>query len=269
MLPSPPGPHMDLTLEPSPSYSPISTPSASPKPPPSPPLYPTRDDAARKQKVRELKSQLLALEREQAASEAVEVEVEEEESEPASLATPPPQSQATPQATPQQVTPTVVTPPPQSAPTTTADTADNLALRSTLRLLMLQRERAKRDIQNLERMREEALREPVQFVEYIAARGRKQPAGTPQKPNIFDGQELPRPQEVYRCPNIEWAQYRILGQPLNAMHETQLKAGSSQVPQNMQTGGLVGLQGYEDSGVMRAGLRLFDQIGERGAVLGR
>jgi hypothetical protein len=152
--------------------------------------------------------------------------------------------------------------------------ADSIALRSTLRLLMLQRDRAKRDIHTLEQMREDALREPLAFVEFIQSQKR---GG--KKQNLFVGRELPKPQEIYRCPPIEWSQYKILGAPLDAMHEKQRRraspsqpaAAAAGVPPSMQTGGIIGMppEYVEDSGIMQGRMRLFDGIGQRGGVVGR
>ncbi|KAA8909004.1 hypothetical protein FN846DRAFT_757323, partial [Sphaerosporella brunnea] len=172
--------------------------------------------------------------------------------------------------------------------------ADSIALRSTLRLLMLQRDRAKRDIHTLESMREDALREPLEFVEFIQSQKRRPAAAVAggarpsspadgKRPNIFSGRELPKPQEIYRCPPIEWSQYRILGAPLDAMHEKQRRRASPSrpqqsgsvaatgVPPSMQTGGIIGMppEYAEDSGVMRGGMRLFDRMVQRGGVVGR
>ncbi|KAF8540900.1 hypothetical protein BDD12DRAFT_733619 [Trichophaea hybrida] len=164
--------------------------------------------------------------------------------------------------------------------------ADGIALRSTLRLLMLQRDRAKRDIHSLEEMREAALKEPLEFVEFIQSqkargRGSRTNSGSDnnKKPNIFAGKELPKPQEIYKCPNIEWSQYKILGAPLDALHEKHLRRPSPSrpngqaapgVPPSMQTGGIIGMPEYGDeSGVMQGRLRMFDGLVQRGGVVGR
>jgi len=292
MLPSPPGVRTSLALpspptldlEPSPTYSPLSTPSQSPRPPPSPPLGPASDCDAneqtttklrdREREIRELKKRVEALQREKR-----EAELAREKRERSSPA--PSNASAT-------------TTPPANTATMNADTgslsADNIALRSTLRLLMLQRDRAKRDIHTLEEMREDALREPLEFIEFIQSQkagrsSRPSSKDTDKKPTIFTGRELPKPQEIYRCPPIEWSQYRILGTPLDALHEKQRRRASPSrpsnaagqgaaagVPPSMQTGGIIGMppaEYGEDAGLMQGRLRMFDGIGQRGSVVGR
>jgi hypothetical protein len=176
--------------------------------------------------------------------------------------------------------------------------ADSIALRSTLRLLMLQRDRARRDIVALEELRDAALKEPIEFVEYIQSqkRGRVSRANSAsssssdggKKGNIFAGKEIPKPQDIYRCPPVEWSQYRILGAPLDALHDAQRRRpspsrptgtapqGPAGVPPSMQTGGIIGMSAggigeYADSlgSEMQARMRLFDGIAQRGSVVGR
>ncbi|KAI5796624.1 hypothetical protein EDC01DRAFT_595955, partial [Geopyxis carbonaria] len=180
--------------------------------------------------------------------------------------------------------------------------SDCIALRSTLRLLMLQRDRAKRDIVALEELRETALKEPLQFIDYMTAqkqRGRmtrtnstsstrsnfsaKKKSSESLADNIFGDREFPRPQEIYRCPPVEWSKYQILGGPLDVMHENQRNrpsssrpSGTNAVPSSMQTGGIIGghTRGHleyvdtigGDSGMMQGRMRLFDGIAQRATV---
>ncbi|KAF8251423.1 hypothetical protein K440DRAFT_539507 [Wilcoxina mikolae CBS 423.85] len=224
----------------------------------------------RERQLRELKEQVRILQRQHDAEEKSQRERARTSAEAAVT------------KTPGTTTPTT----PTTTATTTSDvpvpdpgglSADGIALRSTLRLLMLQRDRAKRDIHSLEEMREAALKEPLEFVEFIqsqkaAARGRgsRTNSGSDnnnnKKLNIFAGKELPKPQEIYKCPNIEWSQYKILGAPLDALHEKHLR----RVPPSMQTGGIIGMPEYGDeSGVMQGRLRMFDGLVQRGGVVGR
>jgi hypothetical protein len=254
-----------LDLEPSPSYSPLSSPSQSPRPPPSPPLGPSSDSEDsidsldtttklrdREREIRELKRKVEILTREKREAEERAAEKEKAAA----------------------VEKTTTTTTPTAATNLSELSADSIALRSTLRLLMLQRDRAKRDIHTLEQMREDALREPLEFVEFIQSQKRRDG----KKQNLFVGRELPKPQEIYRCPPIEWSQYKILGAPLDAMHEKQRRraspsqpAAAAGVPPSMQTGGIIGMppEYVEDSGIMQGRMRLFDGIGQRGGVVGR
>jgi hypothetical protein len=290
MLPSPPGAHPSLAplsppaidIEPSPSYSPLSSPAQSPKPPPSPPLAPISNipmnrgkEWEREREIRELREKVKALqhERENEIKQKKDAEVAAAEAETTMSS---------------------------GFPDTSGLSADALALRSALRLLILQRDRAKRDILDLEQMRAAALTEPVQFVEYIQSQKRghqlckksswNSSIDGGKKPNIFEGREIPKPQEIYRCPPIEWSQYKILGTPLDKLHEHQKRnihvspsragivggASSSPagVPSSMQTGGIIGMPAAEyvddHARIMRGRMRLFDGIGQRGGgVVGR
>lgn len=187
-----------------------------------------------------------------------------------------------------------------SFPDTGRLSVDALALRSTLRLLILQRDRAKRDIHLLEEMRAAALAEPLEFLKYTQSqkRGRgsnlsslnsstESNGDTESKPDIIAGNELPKPQEVYRCPPIEWSQYKILSAPLDVLHDNQrrrLQSSPSRpsgvngtlsspagIPPSMQSGGIIGMPAAEfvDDGIIQGRMRLFDGIAQRGRVVGR
>lgn len=192
--------------------------------------------------------------------------------------------------------PTTTTTPPDTGGRSPSPTnADSIALRSTLRLLMLQKERAKRDIVVLEEMREQALKDPVAFVEFVQRQKRERAAGrkgdfdkteSTAKHNPFYNKEIPKPQELYRCPPIEWSQYGILGAPLDHIHERQVRrpspsrpAAASGVPQSMQTGGIIGMRpagGMEfkdslsgDALSIQGSLSIFETMAPRGSVIGR
>lgn len=86
--------------------------------------------------------------------------------------------------------------------------------------------------------------------------------------------ELPKPQEIFRCPPIEWEKYRVIGTPLDKMVEEQQRRPQV-VPQQMQTGGVLGV-GVEfgdkisgDGGGIQGRMRLFDGVAQRGSVVGR
>ncbi|KAL7272265.1 hypothetical protein RUND412_004932 [Rhizina undulata] len=281
---APLSPPVQTDLEPSPVYSPLSTPAQTPKPLPSPPLGSSKPIC---------------------------------KSEPSTLL------------------PTVPKEPESEPSEKMVDASTNtdfIAMKSALRLLLLQRDRAKRDIVLLEQMRERALEEPGKFVEYLTTTRQKKP--TPSSPPLspssnpdknIDSSDsesekndygvaashlksrksrrpqsfanVPKPQEVYRCPPIEWEKYRILSAPLDRMHEEQRRRPSpsrpqgaspapsistSGVPQQMQTGGIIGGVGVGMGGVeyndtiggdgagIQGRMRLFDGvIVQRGGVVGR
>ncbi|KAG0639984.1 hypothetical protein HOY80DRAFT_885389 [Tuber brumale] len=162
------------------------------------------------------------------------------------------------------------TPSPRS-PTLKPETnknTDSIALTSALRLLILQRERAKRDIQILEQLRTEALDAPVEFMNALSLKS--PPSPTSSASTSPPGVRLPKPQEIYKCPPIEWEKYRILPTPLERLHEEQKRL----VPQQMQTGGVLGV-GVEFGDTIAGGdgiqgrMRLFEGVGQRGGVVGR
>ncbi|PUU82272.1 hypothetical protein B9Z19DRAFT_1099267 [Tuber borchii] len=165
------------------------------------------------------------------------------------------------------------TPPPRS-PTLKPETnksTDSIALSSALRLLILQRERAKRDIQILEQLRTEALDAPVEFMNALSLKPPPSPTSpTSSTSTSPSGVRLPKPQEIYKCPPIEWEKYRILPTPLERLHEEQKRL----VPQQMQTGGVLGV-GVEFGDTIAGGdgiqgrMRLFEGVGQRGGVVGR
>lgn len=160
---------------------------------------------------------------------------------------------------------------------------------------MLQRERAKRDIQALEELRLQAMDQPVEFIDYIqelarppssndygTVSGSSDEEGTSTKtkkkkrpyPAFAGYKDLPKPQEIFRCPPIEWEKYRVLGAPLDKLVDEQQRRPQV-VPQQMQTGGVLGV-GVEfgdkisgDGGGIQGRMRLFDGVAQRGRVVGR
>lgn len=160
---------------------------------------------------------------------------------------------------------------------------------------MLQRERARKDIQTLEELRLKAMDQPVDFIDYIQELARGSPSndsGTTSGSSDEEGastktkkkkkhyaafaghRDLPKPQEIFRCPPIEWEKYRVLGAPLDKLVEEQQRRPQV-VPQQMQTGGVLGV-GVEfgdkisgDGGGIQGRMRLFDGVAQRGSVVGR
>jgi len=163
---------------------------------------------------------------------------------------------------------------PAPVPIDESTNTDAIALRSAIALLQLQRERSRRDIVALERVREEAMRDPAGFVDELGRRGKKRRAGEARadvlgptlgaeagavesgaameevKTEAKDTQDedeeivdeeqegrdsddndeqpsedkfpvMPTPQNVFRCPPINWAKYHITGEPLDRLHEEQ------------------------------------------------
>ncbi|KAL1609031.1 hypothetical protein SLS59_001394 [Nothophoma quercina] len=157
---------------------------------------------------------------------------------------------------------------PPSVPISESENPDAIALRSAISLLQIQREKSKRDLKALEELKHAAVKDPEAFMRSLqeqriqAARahndvltptlagltdpaesddddttaGQQAGAGRKDSANV-DSRAAPRfpaipqPQNVVRCPPIEWTKYHIVGEPLNKMHEEQKKwPGSSQPP---------------------------------------
>ncbi|KAB2577877.1 hypothetical protein DIS24_g2905 [Lasiodiplodia hormozganensis] len=178
----------------------------------------------------------------------------------------PPVSPITPVATIAQLAPTdpadrVVPPPavefiaqPPSKPFSESENTDAIALRSAIALLQIQRDKSKRDIQTLEKIKNAAVAEPEAFVEELKS-GRLRPkhakndllgptlngsldsdsddearsprTAAPPPPRFGP---VPEPQNVFRCPPINWAKYHVVGESLDKLHAEQQKRPSSGAP---------------------------------------
>jgi len=188
-------------------------------------------------------------------------------------------------------------------PISESDNTDAIALRSAIALLQLQKEKSRRDIRTLERVRQSALEDPKGFVDALrageiggagvaqggvlgptlggrrtdhdreergesaasataAAEGEEEeeeedvkaeirdsfdtnmqeeldaeeysdeePAESQQRCDDSKFPPLPTPQNIFRCPPINWAKYHISGEPLDKMHEEQLRRPSPGEPE--------------------------------------
>ncbi|PNS18174.1 Chitin synthase 3 [Sphaceloma murrayae] len=125
---------------------------------------------------------------------------------------------------------------PPSLPFSGEDATDAIALRAAISSLQVQRKRAEDDVKTLQRIRDDALARPDDFQKHVvetAMKQMKRPAkfdphavqeaddvevqDTP--PQMFP--TIPQPQDVVRCPPINWAKYNIVGEPLDRMHNAQ------------------------------------------------
>lgn len=222
-------------MEPSPVYSPLSSPSQTPRPPPSPPMAP----------------------------------IDSSPPTPAPAPLPPPLSSSS-------------LPLSSKAEPASPKNTDSIALASALRLLMLQRERARKDILLLEELRAEALDQPLEFLSLLNRASPSSPtspsapsfsSSTPPTPTSTaspSGRGIPKPQEIYKCPPIEWEKYKILPSPLDKMHEDQQQLRRNVVPSQMHTGGVIGVDSIAENGGIQGRMRLFDgHVVQRGSVVGR
>lgn len=149
------------------------------------------------------------------------------------------------------------------------NSSDAIALRAAISILQLQRERSKADLVALERIKRQAMTDPDSFVEELNAdRLRKTQApmdiglssdagervrGKREQPSEMDaigehnmstrGSEsrsktskfdpIPLPQNVVRCPPINWAKYHVVGESLDKIHaERTLRPGTGETSQD-------------------------------------
>jgi len=135
---------------------------------------------------------------------------------------------------------------PEPTPINLDDNTDAIALRAAISILQMQRQQSMRDIKTLDRMKRLAKDRPEAFLEVLQS-GRL--AKTQQQGIELDddddddgddgyGQnenklstkdaesgasfgQLPTPQNIVRCPPIEWEKYHVVGEPLERLHEQQ------------------------------------------------
>lgn len=136
---------------------------------------------------------------------------------------------------------------PPAPPVSLDENPDVIALRATISLLQMQRQQSLKDIRDLDRIRDLALDDPEAFVAELKSGKLSKPAtaaailfdDVEDTDEVEDDKErddegpspaavdrsrygrLPNPQNVVRCPPIEWSKYHILGQPLDELHEKQ------------------------------------------------
>ncbi|KAF1932225.1 uncharacterized protein M421DRAFT_416950 [Didymella exigua CBS 183.55] len=151
---------------------------------------------------------------------------------------------------------------PPSVPVSESENPDAIALRSAISLLQIQREKSRRDLKALEELKHAAVQDPEAFVRSLqeqrakaavahndvlaptlagltdAATSNADQGGAGRKDSVNTDHKaaprfpaMPQPQNIVRCPPIEWAKYHIVGEPLSKMHEEQKKwPGSSEPP---------------------------------------
>ncbi|PHH60322.1 hypothetical protein CDD81_1848 [Ophiocordyceps australis] len=145
---------------------------------------------------------------------------------------------------------------------------DVLALKSAISVLQVQKKRAEADMQSLSRARDEALADTDAFVQDLAA-GRVRSAGEAtaarddtghrdrdQQDEAQDAQsvsqqrhwnDLPRPQNIVRCPPINWAKYAVVGESLDKLHAEQISRPTQGTPASLGPGGAYEFKGGSGS----------------------
>lgn len=143
--------------------------------------------------------------------------------------------------------PVVFKPEPPPVPISESENPDAIALRSAISILQMQKQQSLRDIQTLDRLKQAAAEDPEGFARDLAAgRLRTEDRGAViqfSEDDAMDTAEdnkeatqtqedvsapskfgrIPPPQNVVRTPPINWAKYQVVGEPLERMHEEQLR----------------------------------------------
>lgn len=133
------------------------------------------------------------------------------------------------------------------------DNSDAMALRSAISILQFQRQQSQRDMKTLEEQKKVALADVEGFMDAVAAgqirttrsgglivgpdasMEMEYPTDGPQGDNNKSktdsdekavaretvSMDIPGPQNVVRCPPINWAKYHIVGDPLEKLHDEQ------------------------------------------------
>ncbi|KAL8806607.1 MAG: hypothetical protein Q9182_001255 [Xanthomendoza sp. 2 TL-2023] len=134
---------------------------------------------------------------------------------------------------------------------TESENPDAIALRAAISVLQIQRQQALRDLVSLERQKKVAAANPQDFARAVASGEIKTRSTglsdfetsfapensdsnidvseehlgsdmeTPDKTTHSPFEDIPGPQNIVRCPPVNWAKYHVLGQPLDDLHEEQ------------------------------------------------
>ncbi|KAF2682847.1 hypothetical protein K458DRAFT_419684 [Lentithecium fluviatile CBS 122367] len=163
---------------------------------------------------------------------------------------------------------------PPSVSIAESENPDAIALRSAISLLQLQREKSRRDLKALEELKAAAVSNPQTFVRSLQEQQKSQaskPKGNILSPTLSDISEaalkerndggedhneaarkdsagveglatertkfppIPEPQNIIRCPPVNWAKYHVVGESLDKMHEEQRRyPGSTEPPRTQQ-----------------------------------
>ncbi|KAJ9661210.1 hypothetical protein H2198_002154 [Neophaeococcomyces mojaviensis] len=142
-----------------------------------------------------------------------------------------------PHAAAQQKTETQWIDEPPPLPLSLEDNADAIALKATISLLQMQRQQSLKDIRDLDKIKDAALEDPRGFADDLRTGKLKKPLSADITLDAIEYEDeeaahdagqatskfgrLPNPQNIARCPPIEWSKYHIVGKPLDDMHEMQ------------------------------------------------
>lgn len=150
---------------------------------------------------------------------------------------------------------------PEPIPISLEENSDAIALKAALSILQLQKQQTLRDIRQLDRMKAAANSEPEAFVEalkvgklsqapplaVVDVNGDDEDDSDIEKPaKVSQGSEkpetefgrFPSPQNVIRCPPINWAKYHVVGESLDKLHEEQRRRPEPGSPRRDEYGRL-------------------------------
>jgi hypothetical protein len=138
---------------------------------------------------------------------------------------------------------------------------DVLALQSAISILQMQARNAGQDIQTLSRIKQRALADPEEFKTALASgeiSSKSEPLfelkddssddedETEDKMDGMEGNEkgkgtkwekIPKPQNIVRCPPINWAKYAVVGDSLDKLHKDQQERPTEGTPAKLQPDG--------------------------------
>ncbi|MCJ1370119.1 hypothetical protein MMC20_001331 [Loxospora ochrophaea] len=137
---------------------------------------------------------------------------------------------------------------PAPVPISESENPDAIALRSAISVLQIQRQQSLRDLKTLQRQKEAAVANPESFAKDVVSGKIKSSSDrgpfdlSLKDKDGSDGQDeemvdvddderrgrdhsqfenIPGPQNIVRCPPINWAKYHIVGQALDNLHNEQ------------------------------------------------
>lgn len=143
--------------------------------------------------------------------------------------------------------------PPAPEPIDFSANPDVIALKSAISVLQVQRQRATADLQALSRAKDDAVRDPEDFVKDLVAGKVNAPQSQGSALNGEDTDQsqgdqkswttLPKPQDIVRCPPINWSQYAVVGESLDKLHAEQIQRPAQGSPAVTGPGGVFEFQG--------------------------
>lgn len=156
--------------------------------------------------------------------------------------------------------------PPAPEPIDFDSNTDVIALKSAISLLQMQQQRATEHVRALSKAKDDAVEDPEAFIQDLLAgkvnshRGATgQGIGNSIMTSNDDGDDededddtreaprtwttLPKPQEIVRCPPINWSQYAVVGESLNKLHAEQIQRPTQGTPAAISPDGMYEFKG--------------------------